>query len=427
VFLAALALIAVASPQPEVWRCYRQVYDLALYRGEVVAATSGGAVVRRRNGVWEPLAGSPSPLRRVRPEGDSLLVTGRTDEIYALRNGRWELTDGRAGPSSAGLPTPSAEFEGKVLSSLWGSKFLVGDDGKEVVPRNPEPGDFDLLATDGVLYAATENGVYRYRSGIWALEELPSDIPTVRPHGYAEGVIGGIDGLFLRNGNGWQQISRDSVRQVLPLGKDVWVLYGSGAVDKLQPKLGRMAPDVLHGSVRRPWASCLAVVDKTVLMGGQGGWVEQTPSGKSEHYIEELREDVVTAAAGRGPVRWIGTQVNGLLRFGEGPVKRWNPGLGLKDVWITALLLTPEGLWVATAGQGLFLLKGETIEPVPSPTQRPRHLALWNGHVVVGGMDGAWIRQSKQWRPLETMGEETTAILAGKRLVVCTASGIFLF
>ena len=58
--------------------------------------------------------------------------------------------------------------------------------------------------------------------------------------------------------------------------------------------------------------------------------------------------------------------------------------------------------------------------------RRVTALGEWKGRLVVGGMDGAWVREGAGWRVLPTGGEETTSVSAvGGGLAVTTAAGAF--
>jgi hypothetical protein len=252
-------------------------------------------------------------------------------------------------------------------------------------------------------------------------------MPLQRPNAIAKigsrYLIGGLGGLYLGQPGAWSKVSGEPVRQLLPVQDGAWIVYGSGAVDRIEPETDRLYPDVLFGSARRPWASCAALLDGVVAFGGQGGWIEHG-NELTDLYPPELDGDVVMAIAGRGNVRWIGTQKSGLFEFERGRVLRWNPGNGLSDPWVTCLQMTSEGLVVGTATKGLFLLRHGQIRPVDSPTQRVTKLLAWRGKLVVGGMDGAWVGKSGAWKALQTGGEETTSLQkADGRLVVTTAAG----
>jgi len=166
---------------------------------------------------------------------------------------------------------------------------------------------------------------------------------------------------------------------------------------------------------------------KLMLLGGLGGWAEHTDP-LTEYYPPELAKDVVTAIAGRDRIRWVGTEQSGVLRFGQLGVHRWNPGNGLEDAWVTSLCKTPAGLVVGTLHSGLFIIVGDKIKRFPSPTMRVTQLGVWKGALVVGGMNGAWIRHGNAWNSLKTNGEETTSIIQieRERLAITTASGVYL-
>jgi hypothetical protein len=256
-------------------------------------------------------------------------------------------------------------------------------------------------------------------------------MPASRPNGIAEVggtyVVGGMNGLFVGVPGRWKEVCSDAIRQVFRAGNVVWVVHGSGALDKIDPKADQLFPDILTGTSKRPWTSCVGSVDGRLLFGGMGGWSERSEP-LLERFPPELGKDVVTAVAGRDSVRWIGTEQSGVIRFGPNGIRRWNPGNGLTDTWVTSLCRSPGGLIVGTLHSGLFLIVGDRISKLPSPTQRVTQVAIWNGALAVGGMDGAWLQRGNKWTPLDTHDEETTSITAvDNRLAVTTASGIYFF
>jgi hypothetical protein len=433
VFLAIAALVTLPSGPVianRVWRCHREVYDFALYQGKVIAATSGGALVREPGPLWVELGkGGPAPFRKIRSVRGTVEALDRAGDVFELRDGLWVATGARDSLGVGALPSVKVRFRGKDLISAWSDKSLRDPSGRGVVARSPTEGDYALITLGETLLAGTPSGIFEYTKGKWRSDALPSRIPTLRPQGIAlHGsyvVIGGIEGIYLKDRKGWREAGREPVRQMLQVGSDVWILHGSGAVDKLELTKQLMVPDALNGAVKRPWTSSLSTFGGMVFLGGLEGWIEKGKTGFTEQYLPQLKSDVVMAGFGRNGVRWIGTQKAGLIRYGSGPARQWNPGNGLTDTWVTALLSTPEGLYVATAGAGLFLLNGDNLKPVSSPSRRPRHLALYKGQIVVGGMDGAWIGRPGSWRLLPTCGEETTAIVAGRSLIISTAGGVF--
>jgi len=262
---------------------------------------------------------------------------------------------------------------------------------------------------------------------VWTLEN--GRLPIGRVHGYAhvgeQTVVGGMEGLYIGHPGDWKVVSEEPVREVRQQGDVVWVLYGSGAVDKMEPRLDRLYPDVLHEAARRPWTASLGFSGPTVFLGGHGGWVEKGKS-LSEKTVPELEEDVVTAIDGDEKTRWVGTQKNGLYRFSGSGKTVWNPANGLIDTWVTSLLHTREGLFVGTGTDGLYLLRNAKIFRTDCPARRHVLTRLWDAQVVVGDNDGAWIQQGSEWKPIPIGRNETTFLTTdGSDLVVGTARGVY--
>ena len=296
--------------------------------------------------------------------------------------------------------------------------------------RAPTRGDYALLSLGERLWAGGPAGLWLKEGDAWKQRKLPSQLPIPRVHGFASfkkaSLVGGLGGLFIGNPGKWRQIDDQTVKQILKVGDAAWVVYGNGAVDKIQPDLDRMASDVLVGAIRRPWTSCVATDGTTLVFGGQGGWTTKTSEKTVETLRPELEGDVVTAAISDRAGKWIATQKNGLFRFdASGKVRVWNPGNGLSDPWVTALVTTKEGILIGTASAGLFLLNTGKIKKVAAPSQRILSLAVRQDSLVVGAAEGAWIRRGSKWHALPTQGEETTSLsTADGSLVITTAHGL---
>ncbi|RYG47951.1 hypothetical protein EON79_05900, partial [bacterium] len=312
------------------------MFDLAIADGGVVAATNGGLV--RFDGARWAAAASPAGLR----------------SIEGFRPLSFLLADGRR------VAGPSKGARGRSLR-----EGLILDPGAawpQVGIGRPPAYPYCVLKSGGTVFAGTSAGLYRGEAGCWRRERLPSRLPVSRPNGIAQVggtyIVGGLGGLFIGQPGDWKPVSDAAIRQIRGYGKEVWVVHGSGALDKLEPQTDRLFPDVLTGAAKRPWTASVGRTGSTMLLGGHGGWAERAAALK-ESYPPEIAGDVVTAIAGHDAVRWVGTQKSGVLRFGNGPIRRWNPGTGLPDTWITALLPTPEGLLVATASRGLYRIVGD--------------------------------------------------------------------
>lgn len=251
----------------------------------------------------------------------------------------------------------------------------------------------------------------------WAPPHLPfartHDIAATGPGSYA---IGGLRGLYRGKPGSWHRVDERPVKQLAESGGAVWALFGDGSVDKLDFGADRLVFDVMSGRLKRPWVASLTPTANSLLCGGSGGWAE---IGKAslETYPKELEGQVVTAIAKTGGTVWIGTQRRGLFAFGGGKSGRFGFAAGLPDSWVTALLPTANGLVVAVADGGLVRISNGKVQPLPSPSNKPRLLAAFQGRVVVGGMEGCWIQNGQAWQPLSM--EETTCltVLDGKLAV----------
>ena len=280
-----------------------------------------------------------------------------------------------------------------------------------------------------LLSAATQTG---------AVEFL--DTPYPRVHGYASvngvGYVGGLRGMARGTPGKWQILSRSAVRQVEQVGDSIWVLYGSGAVDKIEPRLDRLTYDVLAGAAKRPWTSCLSSRGDTVYFGGLGGWAEKTPKRLVEHYPKEMDGQVVTAICAIGDTVWLGTQ-NGLFRVRGDSVVRFGLGAGLPDPWVTSLVEDYGQVLAGLADGGLVRVR-DKVATEPCPTKKVLRLAWWpNGKVidaegktypfmslVVGGLDGTWVRNhDRTWRQID--GREATCLtVLGRSLYLGTPQGL---
>lgn len=250
-------------------------------------------------------------------------------------------------------------------------------------------------------------------------------LPLARPFGYAEvgetRIIGGISGLFVGKPGSWVQASRHSVKQVEALGGSAWVRMGNGSVDRLEIAANRHYHDVLFGSTRRPWVSVIGIAGKTVLFGGQGGWMETSGGEHTDSYPPELKGQVVTAIHGQGQTRWIGTQKSGLWEFGT-KTKRFGLAAGLDDPWITGLAHDGAKLWIGTASDGLYTLTKETLSKEECPFTRVRSLALTKGRPLVATDQGTFLREGRAWRRLSQV--ESYSAIPGKQIVVLQPDAI---
>ena len=346
------------------------MFDLAVRDKIVLAATDGG-LLRFDGRRWAPEPGpaglrsivSLNPLTVSMADGRRITLERGANHAFTPILRRRDLDDGE-------------EID---LGDTW---LQTHPELLKLFPQPPPAHVYSPLRVGRQLLAGTSLGIYRGQDGKWAREPIPSSLPLSRPNGIAEiggaYVVGGLGGLFIGAPGRWRSVCTDSIRQVVRVGTDVWVVHGNGALDKLEPATGRLFPDVLSGGAKRPWTSCVGEADGRLLFGGLGGWSEKS-SQLSERYPHELDGDVTLCLTGVGGTRWIGTQRTGLVRFDSKGIRIWNPGNGLHDTWVTALCIAHSALKVGTAHAGLFRVVGQNMTAVPCPSKRITQLSLWRG------------------------------------------------
>ena len=240
-------------------------------------------------------------------------------------------------------------------------------------------------------------------------------------------IVGGIRGLFSGvPGGKWTKVNNQSVRQVTKVKGMTWVLYGNGAVDKLDVARDQLYSDTLHGAVKRPWVGSMSVAGDRLLFGGQGGWFEKV-GDKSlfEMYPAELEKRTVTAMAVVGKEKLVGSQ-DGLFVFVNGKAKRFGFGQGLSDVWITSIASFGESATFGTYTGGLYSYSHGSVKKLEGPSSKIRCLSIWQDRLVVGALDGSWIARPISWAPL-THGETTFAGSVDGKLVIGTPESVSVF
>ncbi|MDQ2986234.1 MAG: hypothetical protein M3R13_05865 [Armatimonadota bacterium] len=366
------------------WTCRAEVYELSTQDGMLYARTSGG-IVCLRNG--EVRAVREMPARAPEP-----VVSGSGDGAFLAA---------------------TARYSGKRVATFWGGEkvFEVLENSLEpLFERPPAEGDYSMLALGSVLFAGTNRGLFVWSGGDWTRVDLGGELPFSRVHGVGkigrEYVVGGISGAALGEPGNWNTISREPVRQVLQVDKDVWIVYGSGALDKLSSD-GRLHSDVLHGAAKRPWTSSATASKNGLLLGGLGGWVFKGATF-IEKYPQELSGQVVTAIVSNGKQLFVGTQEKGLAQVDGNRIRWINPGTGLADTWVTALCSARGRLYAATATAGLYEIRQGRALKVGTPSEKIRQTMLFNNQIVIGALDGAWKLSGKKWEKLATNSQETT-------------------
>jgi ligand-binding sensor domain-containing protein len=96
-------------------------------------------------------------------------------------------------------------------------------------------------------------------------------------------------------------------------------------------------------------------------------------------------------------------------RPGEGSlrvVNHFTTGDGLPSDWIRDILVTDEGLWLATGDAGLCYLEEERVVEIYDragglPSNRFSSLASYGGRIYAGGVEGLAVFDGESWEVLE--------------------------
>ena len=268
-------------------------------------------------------------------------------------------------------------------------------------------------------------------AAIKVVEFGKTDLPFERITGISvvgpKWVVGSMRGLYVGKPRAdWKQVSTRSVRQVATKGTNTWVLYGDGSVDKLDVGSDRLYYDVFQGAVKRPWVSSISEGPRVVLFGSSGGWFER--SGKKplkECYPPVVTGKEVTSMLIAESETLVGTQ-DGLFSLSAKNSKRFGFGSGLADTWITSMTFANSTSVVGTYTGGIYQYANGEIHPEAAPSKKVVKLTTWKGNLVLGGMDGAWLRTGNSWQPLTT-GETTFLQVLGENLFVGTPSSVTEF
>lgn len=257
----------------------------------------------------------------------------------------------------------------------------------------------------------------------------PTQLPFERVHAVAQTpsqmVVGGIKGVGLGGPGKWRIAEDRPVREMVAQGSDVWVLYGDGSVDKLQPKEDRLYYDVLKEASKRPWASTLFADKESIYFGTMGGWIVKSKTF-AEFHPKELNGQVITAICRINNDLWLGTQRAGVFRVRENKIDRFGFAAGLPDSWVTAITNLDGTPTVGCADGGVSVFKNEKFTPLPTPATKIRKLHTFRGSLVIGALDGAWIQNPNGWQKL-TDQETTTISQIDKNLALGTPTGLAIW
>ncbi len=365
------------------------ILDLvATPEGDLLAATDGRGVWRRRAGVWTSL-GAPfgeERIQRLRAFG-----RGSALRVFAVGRGVAELTADRWKP----VPLPDAVLSGEQFDiafepsagdqqgALWVASYGSGLFRCSVPPAcRPVPITVPGPRTDEVRTIAIQpfangrselwvglqgGGLARYAGGQWTRwhtrnSELPSDFVSAlqlvpSPTGAVDVWVGTRSGLFLLRGG------------------DEWL-----------PPDPRVP--LLRERVRSLATSHTAQGVPVVWVGVDGGAV-RTPLRGPLHFVSNLGKNgngiwslLVERAPGDDRQRvWLASDGDGLGRYEAGILRLFDKSDGLPSTTIRSLLRVPDGsaegaLWVGTWNGALVRLEKERFVPIAVPwPERPNEAA----------------------------------------------------
>lgn len=392
VLLAPLVAVLFGMPHPAMMlRCFERVFDLATQNGKVYVATDGGAVVLSNQGGWNAEDSHPA-LRSIAQTNPA---------VYVQDGGRMFVENGDQLVPFHGTvnPRPRDLEHGLFVPKDWRrrNEFTSVREQLESLP----PVQINVvMRTEELLYAGTLDGLYVSSGSGWKRVELYSRIANCDPTGCAlidsDIIVASRQGLFKIGGNGWRQLSTAAVGSIRRIQGNGWALRSDGGVDEIPAGQKTVRADVLEHGKGNPATTCIGFSGTTVLFGRQGGWLEW---GKNRIAMapSQLRGKEITGIAGHDGIRWIGTRDSGLWEFGKGRPKVWNTSTGLPDNNVVDLAQTRQGLVVATARHGVYLLKGKELKSLACPASSVMSVFNNFGYLLVCSPQGVWEAYVGEW------------------------------
>lgn len=358
-------------------------------QGHLWIGTLEGAA--RYNGSrWEGLR-MPRPQRSnwvttLLPRADGSIWFGTAgDGLHRYQNGRWTSF------------TPDQGFPGSKVTTLLelpDGDLMVGTQSEGLLRLHPdgrvEPGlpagqpgrprlINDLVLQDGTVWAATDQGVFHQEGSGWTrIHQGNSPLPNNLVHCLLptpDGLwMGTENGLARLQGGRWALFGRElDDPRVLHLSQardTLWIATWRG-LNRFRE--GRFTPFGKAQGVAFPVIKHLLVEPgtDTLWIGAIGGLMRMTFGGwttlglANGPFPDENISALLTVQSPDGtPTHWFGFEGGGLVSWTQGRWQAIPTAAGRNLGVIRGLSAQGEGrdaaLWVATAGDGLFQLKGGT-------------------------------------------------------------------
>lgn len=342
------------------------------------------ALTQYQNDRWQTEQGLPqSSVQALAQTRDGYLWIGTLDGLARFDGVRFTVFDGRTVPE-LGL--------GSILGLMVDAdgNLWIGRAGAAVLYRG---GHFRIAfadevtagttvwsfcqARDGAVWAATNNGLVRWRDGATKVYRKADGLPTDRLRSVAfdrDGVLwigttgGGLvslsDGRFqtLMTSNG---LPNDNVRAVLPDPKGgVWAATAGGGLARAVS--GKLTTFTVADGLPTDQLSALALdAQGTLWIGTWGSGLCRMRDGGFSclSSAQGLSADQVWSLhADREGSLWVGTWVGGLNRLRDRHFVVFGAPEGLSHDNTRAVLCAREGAtWVATAGGGVNRIEGERV------------------------------------------------------------------
>ncbi len=395
------------------------VHDVAVSGDRVLAATSGGLVIRR-GGRVERVLGAREGLLGARLRSVSVTEDG----VWAGGIEGCVLLDlGGDGPRvvrelSLRRVRRVARFGGAIWVGTYGGG-LYRLAGPAADPERVDLGSHHALArvTDlevqgGALWVSTAG------AGLVRLSPEGRVLARVRA-GLADAIVwdlhatgdrllvATLGGLSVLGPGGLERRAREAVvagrlpirdvRAVVADGDALWVATFGAGVHRVLP--GRARPVAARGA-ETPVARALARGAQGVLVASERGLLGAGAGGRlSALSTGGLPSADVTALARAFGALWVGTFDSGLARVREGRVEaqgrateRWGLDRRINDLAVTRDGRGRETLWIAT-DRGLYWHDGRRFSPALDPgAPRGEHVTAL--HVDRSG--ALWVTSSRQ-------------------------------
>lgn len=283
-------------------------------------------------------------------------------------------------------------FRGNVSSLAWdGDSIWVGyfdaglarvRDGhwsEVAIDGSPQNRWINSLCWDGeTLWAGSTGGLFRWNGGsrsMERLEEFEGSVQSVRNDSGIL-VVAGSDRVWIARGSDWERIELpgEAIHTAFVHRGTLWVGGMWGVLERREEGWRRYSE--LNGRLPHSWVTSLLTLGDTVWAGTyDAGLVALTDEGPARPVRGAAWVNFNALQHMSGGVA-VGTMGDGLLLWNEvtRSWRRLSMSDGLLSDDVTAVLETPEALWVGTRGGLVELPAGVGLgrQPGRADVSRPR-------------------------------------------------------